>query len=103
MMNALLQMPDFRQARADWRMQRPMGDFGLQQMIDWRQAMPMRQAYNALAPGMGIPLQAPVMTPGGGMTGAPLQGNPTQQVGMIPGVPGSMGLNPQMLYRLPTY
>ncbi len=65
---------------------------------------------NALMPGNRGPAQQamgnlPVMMPGGGTTGAPLQGAgglqpgqhpmlPPTQIGMVPGVPGSMGLNP---------
>lgn len=41
---------------------------------------------------------SPVMTPGGGGTGAPLQGG---NVGMVPGIPGSMGLNP--MANLPNF
>lgn len=58
------------------------------QMRDWRSQRPTQG---------GMDGGGPVMTPGGGGTGAPLQGPPalpSPQVGMVPGVPGSMGLNP---------
>jgi hypothetical protein len=94
---------NFRNALQDWRSQRPdfsfnsssgtsMGDQrqAYQTQLDaWRDQRPSPFSYlfGNTPPGT----TPPTMTPGGGTTGAPLQ--PTQ-VGMVPGVPGSMATNP---------
>lgn len=101
------QIGDYRNALMDWRGQRPdhQGFDGTpqdwrSQMMDWRQQRPDLFGY--------LHMGGPVMTPGGGGTGAPLQGNPGQQVGIVPVGPGSMGTNPAPqplppVYQFPTY
>lgn len=93
-------------ARQDWR----------GQIQDWRSQRPsFRDYFGHSAGGSPTPTPGvPVMTPGGGTTGAPLQPDPGNfegsfpsapgtvgigqnlggTVGMVPGVPGSMATNP---------
>lgn len=107
---------DFRNALMDYRGQRPQfaydpnSDQSMQaqrmafngQMADYRDQRPRVMDYLGFPGGhMG---GGQVMTPGGGGGTGPIQGNPGQQVGMVPGVPGSMGTNPNPpVYQFPTY
>lgn len=106
--NLMGQIGDFRNALQDWRQARPqfsfdpsLGTSAYQQFLQFR---PTLQDWRAGRPSFGFGGQSnpggPIMTPGGGTTGAPLQ--PPTQVGMVPGVPGSMAINPGS-YQLPTY
>jgi hypothetical protein len=95
----------FRDARQDWRGQRPMGDPSAMQ--DWRQQRPQLMNYlnpGSMAPNGQFPVNLQgmhgvgVATPGGGMTGAPLQ---PQMVGSSMNVQGM--IQPTSPYGLPTY
>jgi hypothetical protein len=113
---------DYRNALMDWQGQRPQFSYDptlgttagqqhqafIPQMMDWRQQRPSFGSFMGGPGGGNTQSGGPVMTPGGGGTGAPLQGG----VGMVPGVPGSMGLNPGAapaptpappVYQFPTY
>jgi hypothetical protein len=88
-----------------WRGQRPMGDPSAMQ--DWRQQRPQLMNYlnpGSMAPNGQFPVNLQgmhgvgVATPGGGMTGAPLQ---PQMVGSSMNVQGM--IQPTSPYGLPTY
>jgi hypothetical protein len=102
----------YRGELRDWRQQRPEDHMGMQ---DWRQQRPTIRGYLSTYGQQPAPGTAPVATPGGGTTGAPIPGNtgvvppnmlppnmmPPQQVGSQLGVIGAAPATGQ--YSLPTY